>query len=213
MWGFSVEICNMEKHIVLASNNMGKAQEFESILQPLGLQIHLQKEFSVPEVDENGLSFLENALLKARHAAKYANMPALADDSGLCVDALNGAPGIYSARYCGEWGNDKANNDKLLDALKNVPEGKRTAHYFAALAYVRSADDPVPIVVTGIWEGSIGTRPMGQNGFGYDPLFVVTGRNCTAAQLPPQIKNIISHRARALALLAAELKKVHELNA
>lgn len=201
----------MEKHIVLASNNMGKAQEFEAILQPLGLKIHLQKEFDVPEVEENGLSFLENALLKARHAAKYANMPALADDSGLCVDALKGAPGIYSARYCGEWGNDKANNDKLLEALKDVPEPQRTAHYFAALAYVRCADDPVPIVVTGIWEGSIGTRPMGQNGFGYDPLFVVTGRNCTAAQLPPQIKNIISHRARALALLSAELKKVREI--
>lgn len=202
----------MEKHIVLASNNMGKAQEFEAILQPLGFTIHLQKEFSVPEVDENGLSFMENALLKARHAAKYSNMPALADDSGLCVDALNGAPGIYSARYCGEWGNDKANNDKLLEALKNVPEDKRTAHYFAALAYVRSADDPVPIVVTGIWEGAIGTRPMGQNGFGYDPLFVVTGRNCTAAQLPPQIKNIISHRARALSMLASELKRVHEID-
>lgn len=202
----------MEKHIVLASNNMGKAQEFEAILQPLGMHIHLQKEFNVPEVEENGLSFLENALLKARHAAKYANMPALADDSGLCVDALGGAPGIYSARYCGEWGNDKANNEKLLEALKDVPEDKRSAHYFAALAYVRSADDPVPIVVTGIWEGSIGTRPMGQNGFGYDPLFVVTGRNCTAAQLPPQIKNIISHRARALSLLAAELRKVHEID-
>lgn len=201
----------MEKEIVLASNNMGKAQEFEAILQPLGLKIHLQKEFEVPEVEENGLSFLENALIKARHAAKYANMPALADDSGLCVDALHGAPGIYSARYCGEWGNDKANNDKLLEALKDVPDEQRTAHYFAALAYVRHADDPVPIVVTGIWEGLIGQRPMGQNGFGYDPLFIVTGRNCTAAQLPPQIKNIISHRARALNLLAAELKKAREI--
>lgn len=199
------------KEIVLASNNMGKAREFEAILAPTGIKIHLQKEFNVPEVEENGRSFMENALIKARNAAAHANMPALADDSGLCVDALNGAPGIFSARYCGEWGNDKANNNKLLDSLEKVPEDKRTAHYFAAIAYVRSADDPVPIVVTGIWEGTIGTRPMGQNGFGYDPLFLVTGRGCTAAQLPPQIKNTISHRARALALLAAELRRHHEI--
>lgn len=201
----------MEKEIVLASNNMGKAQEFESILQPLGIKIHLQKEFNVAEVEENGLSFIENALIKARNAAKYANMPALADDSGLCVDALNGAPGIYSARYCGTWGDDKANNDKLLEALKNVPDEKRSAHYIAALAYVRHAEDPVPIVVSGVWQGSIGQRPMGQNGFGYDPLFVVTGRNSTAAQLPHQIKNLISHRARALSLLAAELRRLREI--
>lgn len=201
----------MTKKIVLASGNMGKAQEFGAILSPLGLELHLQKEFNVPEVAEDGLSFMENALIKARHAAKYSNMPALADDSGLCVDALGGAPGIYSARYCGQWGKDQENNLKLLKALEGVPAQQRTARYYVALAYVRSADDPVPIVVTGSWEGSIGTKMAGSGGFGYDSLFLVTGRNCTAAQLPPQIKNTISHRARALALLVSELKRAQEI--
>lgn len=201
----------MAKEIVLASNNMGKAAEFAAILGPLGIKLHLQKEFSVPEVEENGLSFIENALIKARHASKYSKMPALADDSGLCVDALNGAPGIYSARYCGQWGNDQANNNKLLEELKNVPEGKRQAHYYVALAYVRHEDDPVPIIVTASWDGAIGFSPRGNNGFGYDPLFQVTGRDLTAAQLPPQTKNCISHRARALALLSAEFRRCHEL--
>ena len=201
----------MVKKIVLASNNSGKAREFGEILTPLGIDIHLQKEFEVPEVEENGLSFIENALIKARNAAKYAKMPALADDSGLCVDALKGAPGIYSARYCGHWGDDKANNDKLLEELKDVPVDRRSARYFVALAFVRSFDDPVPVVVTASWEGSIGLKPMGQNDFGYDPLFVVTGRNCTAAQIPHQIKNVISHRARALSLLVAELKRCRDI--
>lgn len=201
----------MVKEIVLSSNNMGKAREFSEILAPLGIDVHLQKEFSVPDVEENGLSFIENALIKARNAAKFANMPALADDSGLCVDALNGAPGIHSARYCGTWGDDKANNDKLLQALADVPAEKRTARYFVALAFVRHAEDPVPIVVNASWEGTIGMRPMGSGGFGYDPLFVVTGRGCTAAQIPPQIKNVISHRARALALLVAELKRHRDI--
>lgn len=201
----------MAKEIVLASNNMGKASEFASILEPLGFKIRLQKDFAVPEVEENGLSFIENALLKARQATLYAHMPALADDSGLCVKALNGEPGIYSARYCGEWGKDKENNNKLLAALADVPEGRRQARYYVALAYVRHAKDPVPIVVTASWEGAIGFVPRGINGFGYDPLFQVTGRNLTTAQLPPQIKNTISHRARALALLSAELRRCHEI--
>ena len=201
----------MAKEIVLASNNMGKAGEFAAILEPLGVQIRLQKDFAVPEVEENGLSFIENALIKARHAAKYSHMPALADDSGLCVDALKGAPGIHSARYCGEWGKDQENNDKLLEALKHVQEGQRQPQYYVALAYVRHAEDPVPIIVTASWEGAIGLTPRGSNGFGYDPLFQVTGRDLTAAQLPPQIKNCISHRARALALLAAEFRRCHEI--
>lgn len=201
----------MTKQIVLASGNMGKAREFSEILSPLGIEIHLQKEFDVPEVAENGLSFMENALIKARHAAKYSKMPALADDSGLCVDALDGAPGIFSARYCGQWGKDQENNIKLLKALEGVPAEKRTARYYVALAYVRSENDPVPIVVTGSWDGSIATKALGSGGFGYDPLFLVTGRNCTAAQLPAQIKNTISHRARALALLVSELKRAQEI--
>lgn len=201
----------MSREIVLASGNAGKAREFEAMLSPLGFKLRLQKEFNVPEVEENGLSFIENALIKARNAAKYSNLPALADDSGLCVDALGGAPGIFSARYCGKWGDDQANNELLLQNLKDVPSQERTARYFAALAYVRTWDDPVPLIVTGSWNGLIAKEPAGSGGFGYDPLFVVTGRNCTAAQLPPQIKNLISHRARAMSLMASELKRLHSI--
>lgn len=200
----------MVTDIVLSSNNMGKAREFGEMLSPMGIVLHLQKEFKIPDADETGKSFVENALIKARHASAFAKMPALADDSGLCVDALGGAPGINSARFCGEHGNDKANNDKLLELMKDVPVEQRTARFYAALAFVMNADDPVPIVVGAAWEGSIGLKPMGQNGFGYDPLFVVTGRNgCTAAQIPPQIKHAISHRARAVALLLAEMRRNH----
>lgn len=200
----------MVTDIVLSSNNMGKAREFGEMLSPMGIVLHLQKEFKIPDADETGKSFVENALIKARHASAIAKMPALADDSGLCVDALGGAPGINSARFCGEHGNDKANNDKLLELMKDVPVEQRTARFYAALAFVMNADDPVPIVVGAAWEGSIGLKPMDQNGFGYDPLFVVTGRNgCTAAQIPPQIKHAISHRARAVALLLAEMRRNH----
>lgn len=200
----------MVTDIVLSSNNMGKAREFGEMLSPMGIVLHIQKEFKIPDADETGKSFVENALIKARHASAIAKMPALADDSGLCVDALGGAPGINSARFCGEHGNDKANNDKLLELMKDVPVEQRTARFYAALAFVMNADDPVPIVVGAAWEGSIGLKPMGQNGFGYDPLFVVTGRNgCTAAQIPPQIKHAISHRARAVALLLAEMRRNH----
>ena len=200
----------MVTDIVLSSNNMGKAREFGEMLSPMGIVLHLQKEFKIPDADETGKSFVENALIKARHASAIAKMPALADDSGLCVDALGGAPGINSARFCGEHGNDKANNDKLLELMKDVPVEQRTARFYAALAFVMNADDPVPIVVGAAWEGSIGLKPMGQNGFGYDPLFVVTGRNgCTAAQIPPQIKHAISNRARAVALLLAEMRRNH----
>ncbi|MCI6863310.1 RdgB/HAM1 family non-canonical purine NTP pyrophosphatase [Anaerobiospirillum succiniciproducens] len=200
----------MVTDIVLSSNNMGKAREFGEMLSPMGIVLHLQKEFKIPDADETGKSFVENALIKARHASAIAKMPALADDSGLCVDALGGAPGINSARFCGEHGNDKANNDKLLELMKDVPVEQRNARFYAALAFVMNADDPVPIVVGAAWEGSIGLKPMGQNGFGYDPLFVVTGRNgCTAAQIPPQIKHAISHRARAVALLLAEMRRNH----
>ena len=200
----------MVTDIVLSSNNMGKAREFGEMLSPMGIVLHLQKEFKIPDADETGKSFIENALIKARHASAIAKMPALADDSGLCVDALGGAPGINSARFCGEHGNDKANNDKLLELMKDVPVEQRTARFYAALAFVMNADDPVPIVVGAAWEGSIGLKPIGQNGFGYDPLFVVTGRNgCTAAQIPPQIKHAISHRARAVALLLAEMRRNH----
>ena len=199
----------MEKTIVLASGNEGKAREFRAILEPLGFKIVLQKELGIDSPEETGKSFLENAMIKAYYAAEKSGMWALADDSGLCVDALNGAPGIYSARYSsvdGEHGDDKANNAKLLDDLKNVPNGKRTARYYCALCLVRRKADPVPLAVLASWEGAIGYKEIGANGFGYDPLFEVTGRNCTAAQLPPQIKNLISHRGRALQALTYKIE-------
>ena len=170
----------MEKTLVLASGNEGKAREFRAILEPLGFKIVLQKTLGIDSPEENGRSFLENAIIKARYASEKSGMWALADDSGLAVDALNGAPGIYSARYAGEHGDDRANNTKLLEELKNVPEGKRTARYYCALCLVRHADDPVPLTVLSSWEGAIGLKELGSGGFGYDPLFLVTGRNCTA---------------------------------
>ena len=194
----------MEKTIVLASANEGKAREFRAILEPLGFKIVLQSEFGVKSPEETGKSFIENAILKARYAAEKTGMWALADDSGLSVDALNGAPGIYSARFSG--GDDKSNNLKLLDLMKDVPSDKRTARYYCALCLVRHKDDPVPLTVLSSWEGSIGNKEIGSGGFGYDPLFIVTGRQCTAAQLPPQIKNLISHRGRALAALTYKLE-------
>ncbi|MBE6422215.1 RdgB/HAM1 family non-canonical purine NTP pyrophosphatase [Succinivibrio dextrinosolvens] len=194
----------MEKTIVLASANEGKAREFRAILEPLGFKIVLQSELGVKSPEETGKSFIENAILKARYAAEKTGMWALADDSGLSVDALNGAPGIYSARFSG--GDDKSNNLKLLDLMKDVPSDKRTARYYCALCLVRHKDDPVPLTVLSSWEGSIGNKEIGSGGFGYDPLFIVTGRQCTAAQLPPQIKNLISHRGRALAALTYKLE-------
>jgi len=193
----------MEKTIVLASGNEGKAREFRAILEPLGYKIVMQKELGIDSPEETGRSFLENAILKARYASEKSGMWALADDSGLSVDALNGAPGIYSSRYSG--GEDEDNNKKLLKELENVPKDKRTARYYCALCLVRHKDDPVPLTVLSSWEGSIGFKEVGSGGFGYDPLFCVTGRNCTAAQLPPQIKNLISHRGRALAALTYKL--------
>ncbi|MBP5243486.1 MAG: RdgB/HAM1 family non-canonical purine NTP pyrophosphatase [Succinivibrio sp.] len=194
----------MEKTIVLASANEGKAREFRAILEPLGFIIVLQSELGVKSPEETGKSFIENAILKARYAAEKTGMWALADDSGLSVDALNGAPGIYSARFSG--GDDKSNNLKLLDLMKDVPSDKRSARYYCALCLVRHKDDPVPLTVLSSWEGAIGYKEIGSGGFGYDPLFMVTGRQCTAAQLPPQIKNLISHRGRALAALTYKLE-------
>ncbi len=194
----------MKNKIVLASANEGKAREFRAILEPLGFEIVLQSELGVVSPEETGRSFIENAILKARYAAEKTGMWALADDSGLAVDALNGAPGIYSARFSG--GDDKSNNAKLLELMKNVPENKRTARYYCALCLVKHKDDPVPLTVLASWEGSIGYKEIGSGGFGYDPLFMVTSRHCSAAQLPPQIKNLISHRGRALSALTYKLE-------
>lgn len=200
---------NKEIKVVLASGNAHKASEFQAMLEPFGFKIVLQSDFNVKDVDENGKSFIQNALIKAYNASEYANMPALADDSGICVDALGGAPGIMSARFCGEHGNDKNNNKLLLKKLEGIPMEKRSARFVCALAFVRSKDDPCPLIATASWEGKIGFEEMGSNGFGYDPLFVLESRNTTAALLPPQVKNLLSHRSKALHKMLDLLKSTY----
>ncbi|GGH89777.1 non-canonical purine NTP pyrophosphatase, RdgB/HAM1 family [Pseudomonas fluvialis] len=189
--------------LVLASHNAGKLKELQDML---GEHVRLRSvgEFSREEPEETGLSFVENAILKARHAARLSGLPALADDSGLAVDALGGAPGIYSARYADGQG-DAANNAKLLQALREVPEAQRSAQFVCALALVRHADDPLPIICEGLWQGRILQAPRGSNGFGYDPLFWVEERQCSSAELDKASKNQLSHRARAMQLLKQRL--------
>ncbi len=191
------------KQLVLASHNAGKLAELQAML---GGQVQIRPvgAFSSVEPEETGLSFVENAILKARHAARVSGLPALADDSGLAVDFLGGAPGIYSARYADGQG-DAANNAKLLQALQDVPDAQRGAQFVCALALVRHAEDPLPILCEGLWHGSILRQPRGSQGFGYDPLFWVEERQCSSAELPSTEKNRISHRARAMALLKQRL--------
>ena len=189
--------------IVLASGNAGKLKELNRILGPLNVTLVSQAEYGVPEVPENGLSFVENAIIKARAAAAHTGLPAIADDSGLEVDYLNGAPGIHSARYSGE--GDAGNNAKLLRALEGVPEDQRGARFQCVLVYLRHARDPTPIVCQGSWGGRILLEPRGERGFGYDPLFYVPDHGCSSAELEPGLKNRISHRARASALLLESL--------
>ncbi|MEG3116579.1 RdgB/HAM1 family non-canonical purine NTP pyrophosphatase [Salinicola sp. 4072] len=202
----SVQIDNL----VVASGNRGKLAEFQQLLGPLGLRVQPQSDFGVTDVEETGLTFVENAILKARAAARASGLPALADDSGLAVDALAGAPGIYSARYAGESNDgeskDKANNAKLLAALKDVPEGKRTARYWCVLVYLQHADDPVPLIVQCDWKGDILAYPRGDGGFGYDPLFWVPECGMSVAELSAEEKNRLSHRGRALQSLITQLK-------
>lgn len=189
--------------LVLASHNAGKLKELQAML---GASVQLRSigEFSSVEPEETGLSFVENAILKARNAARISGLPALADDSGLAVDFLGGAPGIYSARYADGQG-DAANNAKLLDAMKDVPEAERGAQFVCVLALVRHADDPLPILCEGLWHGRILTQASGEHGFGYDPLFWVPSRDCSSAELSPSEKNLLSHRARAMDLLRQRL--------
>lgn len=185
--------------LVLASGNAGKLRELGAMLAPLGWKVSPQSDWGVPEAVEDGLSFVENALIKARHASMHTGLPALADDSGLVVDALRGAPGIFSARYAGKDAGDEANNRKLLCELEGVPESRRSAHFYCAMALVRHEKDPAPLLATGSWDGAIALSPSGSGGFGYDPLFRVPGMNCTSAQLQPDEKNRLSHRGKALA--------------
>ncbi|WP_249976380.1 RdgB/HAM1 family non-canonical purine NTP pyrophosphatase [Vreelandella olivaria] len=195
--------------LVLASGNAGKLKEFNQLLMPLGLNVRPQADFGVHDVEETGLTFVENALLKAREASRISGLPALADDSGLEVDALHGAPGIYSARYAGEPKSDQRNNEKLLSALSDCAEGQRTGRYWCVLVYLRHAEDPVPVIVQRSWEGEILAHPRGENGFGYDPLFWLPDQGMSVAELPSETKNRLSHRGRALQGLVELLKVAH----
>lgn len=191
--------------LVLASGNSGKLREFHQLLAPLGLEVRAQADYGVADVEETGLTFVENALLKAREASRLSGLPALADDSGLEVDALAGAPGIYSARYAGEPKSDARNNARLLEALAEVPEGARRARYWCVLVLLRHAEDPVPLIVQQSWEGEILQAPRGEGGFGYDPLFWLPDQQTSVAELGPEQKNRLSHRGRALQALVAAM--------
>ncbi|NMM40989.1 XTP/dITP diphosphatase [Pseudoalteromonas arctica] len=194
----------MKKTLVLATGNPGKVNELAQMLNPLEISVVPQSDFNVPEVAETGTTFVENAIIKARHAAKITGLPAIADDSGLEVDALNGAPGVYSARYAGEHASDQDNINKLLKELGDNPI--RTARFWCVLVLMRHADDPTPLICSASWEGQITQNQDGQGGFGYDPIFYVPTLQCTSAQLTKEQKNAISHRGQALQNLLTELK-------
>lgn len=193
--------------IVLASGNAGKVKEINALLESHGIEIISQNEFNVPEAIEDGLTFVENAIKKARNACKYTGLPAIADDSGIEVDALHKAPGIYSARYSGTDATDKKNNLRLLDELKNISDDKRTARYQCVMVYMESENDPTPIITQGSLEGIILKQPRGDGGFGYDPLFWLADKNCSAAELSLEEKNKISHRGLALQALVKKLSQ------
>ena len=195
--------------LVLASGNAGKLKEFNQLLSPLGFDVRPQADFGVIEVEETGLTFVENALLKAREASLVSGLPALADDSGLEVDALNGAPGIYSARYGGQPKSDEKNNETLLAALSDCAEGQRSGRYWCVLVYLRHPKDPVPVIVQRSWEGEILAHPRGKEGFGYDPLFWLPDQGMSVAELPSDSKNRLSHRGRALQGLVELLQVAH----
>ncbi|MEO5596677.1 MAG: RdgB/HAM1 family non-canonical purine NTP pyrophosphatase [Lysobacteraceae bacterium] len=193
--------------LVLASSNRGKLEELRELLAPAGFELIAQSDIGVDDAEETGNTFIENALIKARHAARISGLPALADDSGLLVDALNGEPGLFSARFAGEHGNAAANNALLLERMRDVPRDRRGAHFYCVLAMLRSADDAQPLIAEGIWRGSILDVPRGTQGFGYDPLFLPDGQARCAAELDPPMKNRISHRGQALVALRARLSQ------
>ncbi len=194
----------MKNKIVIASGNPGKLREIRRILEPLEFSVVPQSDFGVPECPEPHVTFIENCLAKARHASLHTGLPALADDSGICVDALNGAPGVYSARYAGEPKSDQRNNEKLIAALVN--EANRRAHYYCVIVLVRHPDDPQPLIAEGSWHGEIIDTPRGENGFGYDPYFYLPEFGKTGAELDPDQKNAISHRGQALDILVSRLR-------
>ncbi len=195
----------MMKKMVLASGNKGKVREFNQLFAELNIEVVPQTEFDVPEAEETGLTFVENAIIKARNAAAHTGLPAIADDSGIEVDALKGAPGIYSARYSGPGASDEDNWKKLLTEMEGIPEAERTARFQCLLVLMEHDKDPTPIICQGSWEGRITTAPQGENGFGYDPVFYVPEHGCTSAELTPEQKNALSHRGQALQKLLAAI--------
>ena len=193
--------------LVLASSNHGKLEELRSLLADSGIELLAQSDLGVEDAEETGLTFVENALIKARHAARITGLPALADDSGICVDALNGAPGLYSARYAGEHGNAGRNIDKLLQSLADVPDDARAAHFYCVLVLLHHPEDPQPLIVEGEWHGRILRARRGDGGHGYDPVFFDPARGQSAAEMPLDLKNGLSHRGKALALLKHRLSR------
>lgn len=194
----------MTRTLILASNNAGKLKEFSALLAPINFDLHTQSEFNVPEAEEPHVTFIENAIAKARHAARLTGKPALADDSGVCVNALGGAPGVYSARYAGEPKSDQRNNEKLIDDL--AVHTDKSAYYYCVLVFVRHADDPQPVIADGRWNGEMIATPRGQGGFGYDPYFWIPELQKTAAELSSEEKNRVSHRGQALRALIEKLR-------
>lgn len=197
----------MNIKVVLASSNKGKCAEIQDMLANMPIELILQSELDVSDADETGTTFVENAIIKARHACKITGMPALADDSGLAVDALGGAPGVYSARYAGKGATDLQRIDKLLKEIRDVPDAQRTAAFHSVLVLMEHEDDPAPLICHGIWPGIITNESKGDHGFGYDPVFYVPEKSCTAAELKPAEKNLISHRGQAMAELIAVLEQ------
>lgn len=195
------------RRVVLATGNPGKLREMREILADHALEVVAQSEFGIEPPVEDGDTFVANALIKARNAARVTGLPAIADDSGIEVDALGGRPGIHSARYAGPVADEEANNEKLLRELADVPDARRGARYRCAMVFVRAADDPSPIVAEASWEGRIGRERRGTNGFGFDPLVVVAGRTITVAEMPSDEKNRVSHRGQALAILGEQMKR------
>lgn len=194
----------MSRTLILASNNAGKLKEFSALLAPINFDLHTQSEFNVPEAEEPHVTFVENAIAKARHAARLTGKPALADDSGVCVNALGGAPGVYSARYAGEPKSDQRNNEKLIADL--AAHADKSAYYYCVLVFVRHADDPQPVIADGRWNGEMIATPRGQGGFGYDPYFWIPELQKTAAELTSEEKNRLSHRGQALRALIEKLR-------
>ncbi|MEW4981700.1 MAG: XTP/dITP diphosphatase [Cycloclasticus sp.] len=195
----------MTQQVVLASGNKGKIAEIQAILKQQAIEVVSQSHFNVPGVEETGTTFIENAIIKARHAAAISGLPAIADDSGLEVDAINGEPGVYSARYAGLPSNDQNNTNKLLRALVDIPPEQRSARFHCVMVFMAHKNDPSPLIGHGVWEGRITTEASGNNGFGYDPVFYIPEQQCTSAQLDPRVKNTLSHRAQALQALMPQI--------